>query len=205
MKQPITVIAFLLMASIAFAVNVDRSMPSSVSPSSAFTVSFTINPEGTLSAFDLADFIPSDWNPNDWSVSDYDKSGVTYDSKVIDYQGRSRNGLHWKFNKTFSSPITLSYTITSPASTGNYEFIAVWTYPGGFNSKSAALSVATPPAQPPAQEQPPVEEPEQAPEQAPGPPRERPDYTIGIIAIILILVIIGAGYMFARKPKRLRE
>ena len=75
--KKIILLAFLLMASSVFAVTVDRSMPAQVSPSSAFTISFTINPEGSLNAFDMSDFIPNGWTLNDWSVSCYAKSDVT--------------------------------------------------------------------------------------------------------------------------------
>src|SRR3989338_1036954 len=148
MKKIIFAIALLLMAASVFAATADRSMPSRVDPSSEFTVSFTINPEGALTAFDLADFVPNGWNLNSWSVSGYSRSDVKFDSQVREYQGQTRNGLHWALNKSFSNPVTLSYTITAPASTGSYEFIAVWTYPGGFNSKTSSLTVGAAPSTP---------------------------------------------------------
>lgn len=149
MKKIILIFAaFLLFSTTAFAVAVDRNMPSSASPSSSFTVSFSINPEGALTAFDLADFVPSTWTVADWSVSGYTKSDVAFDSQLISYQGATRNGLHWKFSKPLSSAITLSYTMAAPSSVGTYELIAVWTYPGGFNTKSSSLSVGQTTTQP---------------------------------------------------------
>src|SRR3989338_2089147 len=148
MKKILFALAFLLLATSVFAASVDRSMPQRVDPSSTYTVTFTINPEGTLSAFDIADFVPSSWTLNDWSVSGYSRSDVTYDSQVREYQGQTRNGLHWALNKSFSNPVTLSYTMTAQASTGSYEFIAVWTYPGGFNSKTSSLTVGAAPSTP---------------------------------------------------------
>ena len=91
MKKILFALAFLLLATSVFAANVDRSMPERVEPSTTFTVTFTINPEGTLSAFDLADFVPNGWTLNDWSVSGYARSDMAYDSQVREYQGKTRN------------------------------------------------------------------------------------------------------------------
>jgi len=201
MKKILFALAFLLLATSVFAANVDRSMPQRVDPSSTFTVTFTINPEGTLSAFDIADFVPSSWTLNDWSVSGYSRSDVTYDSQVREYQGQTRNGLHWALNKSFSSPITLSYTMTAPGITGTYEFIAVWTYPGGFNSKTSSLVVGTAaPGPTPAPAPSPSPAPTPAPLPTPGTPGV-PDYTVGLV-ILVIIIIAGAVYMLRRKPKK---
>ncbi|MBI3190126.1 hypothetical protein HYZ41_00320 [archaeon] len=153
-KIMIAVLMFVLMGTAAFAVTVDRSMPSSVDPSSSFTVSFNINPEGTLTGFDLADFVPNGWNLNDWSVTGYLKSDITYDSQSKEYQGATRNVLHWKFNKNMTSAATLTYTMSAPSTTGTYDLIALWLYPGGFNSKTSSLAVGTQQAQPQPQPQP---------------------------------------------------
>ncbi len=212
-KIIITIMAILLMTAPAFAVSVDRSMPASVDPSSTFTVSFTINPEGSLTAFDLADFVPNGWNLNDWSVSGYSKSDVTFDSQVRDYQGKTRNGLHWKFSKAFSSAVTLTYTMTAPAAAGSYEFIAVWTYPGGFNSKPASLNVAPAPTQPsqPAQpSQPEQPQPQPTPPQPPEAPTSpeqpvSPNMTFVYLVILLIIILAGAYWHFSRPRSRLRK
>ncbi|MEK6888246.1 MAG: hypothetical protein AABX14_04860 [Candidatus Aenigmatarchaeota archaeon] len=205
--KKIILLAFLLMASSVFAVSVDRSMPAQVDPSSTFTVSFTINPEGSLNAFDMSDFVPNGWTLNswsgldDWSVSGYAKSDVTYDNKIMDYQGATRNGLHWKFNKTFSSPITLSYTTTAPATTGTYELIAIWVYSGGFNSKTASLNVGTvtpTPTTPTPTTPTPTTPTPTTPTPTPTPTPTGSDYTIVIVVILIILV---AGYFFMKKPK----
>lgn len=141
MKKIILILAFLVMSSYAFAVTVDRSMPQRADPSSTFTVSFTVNPEGALSAFDMADFVPDSWKVKDWSVSGYSKSDVSFESQVREYQSKQRNGLHWKFSKNLTGAVTLAYTMDAPAAAGTYEFIAVWTYPGGFGSRPAVLAV----------------------------------------------------------------
>lgn len=207
--KKIILLAFLLMASSVFAVTVDRNMPAQVNPSSSFTVAFTINPEGSLNTFDMSDFVPNGWNLNDWSVSGYAKSDVTYDSRVMDYQGATRNALHWKFSKVFSSPVTLSYTMTAPATTGTYELIAVWVYSGGFNSKTTNLNVATvtptPTPTPTPQPQPtpqPTPTPTPTPTPSPTPtPTTSPVNTNYTIVIVVILIVIVAGYFFLKKPK----
>ena len=200
MKKIFVLFAFLLMASSVFAVTVDRSMPTQVNPSSAFTISFTINPEGSLNAFDMSDFIPNGWTLNDWSVSGYTKSDVTYDNKIMDYQGATRNGLHWKLSKTFSSPVTLSYTMTSPATTGTYELIAIWVYSGGFNSKTANLNVGTvAPIPTPSPTPTPTPTPTPIPTPSPTPTPTGSDYTVVIVVVILIILVLG--YFFMKKPK----
>ncbi|MBI4170160.1 MAG: hypothetical protein HY514_00560 [Candidatus Aenigmarchaeota archaeon] len=208
-KLIIIISVFLLLSTPAFAVSVDRNMPSVVDPSSAFTVSFTINPEGSLTAFDLADFVPNGWNLNDWSVSGYSRSDVTFDSQVRDYQGKTRNGLHWKFSKAFSSPITLAYTMTAPAATGGYEFIAVWTYPGGFNSRAASLLVATVVTE---QIVPPQPSPSPTPPQEPQPIQqplfpEQPstNMTFAYLVVLLIIILAGAYWHYSRPRSRPRK
>lgn len=199
------ILAILLLSSLAFAVSVDRSMPSRVDPSSGFTVSFTVNPEGSLSSFDLVDFVPSGWNLNSWDISGYSKSDVTFDSKVLDYQGKTRNGLHWKFSKNLTSAATLSYTMTAPATTGSYEFIAVWTYPGGFNSKTTSLTVGqeAPPAPPqPAPVEQPAEQPTSQPEQ-PTPPQPAPAAPTNTwLYAAIFLIIVAAIYWFSKMSKK---
>jgi len=195
--KKIILLMFLLLATSVFAASVDRSMPERVEPSTTFTVTFTINPEGTLSAFDIADFVPNGWTLNEWSVSGYARSDVAYDSQVREYQGKMRNGLHWALNKSFSAPVTLSYTMNAPASQAVYEFIAVWTYPGGFNSKTSNLRVET--ALPPPSPSP---SPSPTPSPSPAPsPTQQPaaDYTAGLV-ILVIVIIAGGAYMILR-PK----
>src|SRR3989338_2340819 len=116
----------VVLSTAVFALTVDRSMPSSVAPSSSYTVSFTVNPEGSLTGFDLADFIPNGWTISSWDVSGYAKSDISYETQVKEYQSKTRNALHWKFNKVLSSNIVLTYTATAPAATGSYEFISLW-------------------------------------------------------------------------------
>lgn len=191
-------LVFSVLASTAFAVSVDRSMPDRVDPSSVFTVKFTINPEGTLSAFDLVDFVPQGWAPNDWSVSGYDKANISYETQDREYQGKTRTGLHWKFNAPLSSPVTLSYTMTAPAAAATYEFIGVWTYPGGFSSKPANLLVGAAPS--PAPSPSPSPTPSPAPSPAPSPSPVQEDNTRWIIVALAIVVVVGAVY-YMKKPK----
>ena len=200
MKKILIGFVFLMLAAAVFAANVDRSVPERVDPSTAFTVTFTINPEGSLTAFDLADFVPSGWILNDWSVSGYSKSDVAYDSQTRDYQGKTRNGLHWSFTKPFGSPITLSYAMNAPALTGTYEFIAVWTYPGGFNSKTGNLVVGTAPTPPPTPSPPPAPTPISQPPSTPQPTPTGSNYNTIAVIVVLLIVVVG-GYMYFRKPK----
>lgn len=204
--KKILFLALLVMSTAVFAASVDRSMPERVEPSTTFTATFTINPEGTLSAFDLADFVPNGWNLNDWSVSGYSKSDVVYDSQVREYQGKTRNGLHWAFKKPLNAPVTLSYTMTAPAAQGTYEFIAVWTYPSGFNSKTSSLRVETAlPSQPSTPTQPTTPTSPTTPTApttptTPGQP-SAPNYTVGLV-ILVIIIIAGAAYMLRNKKKK---
>ena len=134
---------FFVPIALGEAVSVSRNMPDRVDPNGALTVSFSISPSETLKGFDLADLIPLNWAISDWSVTGFNKADITFDSKTQSYLGSSYAANHWKFNKNLTSPATVTYTISVPVSSGSYDFVGIWTYPGGFNSDKKTLSVAT--------------------------------------------------------------
>lgn len=127
-------------------VTVSRSMPSRVDPQGTLAVTFSINPTKTLTNFDLAELIPPTWSIKEWSVSGYDKNDVTFDSQESQtFLGSTYKGYHWKFNKALSSSASLTYTLNVPVSSGDYKFVGITTYPGGFNKDESTLTVATAP------------------------------------------------------------
>lgn len=149
MKKIITVtlLAFSLMlgSALAATVSVSRTMPNRVDPKGTLTVSFSTSPSESISGFDLVEYIPQVWSIKDWSISGYEKADVTFESPVKDYGGKTYKANHWKFGKEFSRTVTLTYTIDVPVSSGDFEFIGLWTYPGGFSSDSKSFSVAAAP------------------------------------------------------------
>lgn len=142
----ILVSQFIISSVIAADVSVSRSMPSRVDPQGVLTVSFSITPSGTVSGFDLAELIPQTWEIADWSVSGFNKNDIDMDVKDSqEFMGATYKGYHWKFNEDLTSSLTLTYTINVPVSSGNYNFVGIWTYPGGFDKNEKTLSVAVAP------------------------------------------------------------
>ena len=125
-------------------VSVSRSMPSRVDPQATLTVSFTISPTETVSSFDLAELIPETWAINDWYVSGFDKNNIDLDTQESQaFMGSTYKGYHWKFNADFSSTVTLTYNLNVPVYSGNYGFVGIWTYSGGFSKDERTLTVGT--------------------------------------------------------------
>jgi hypothetical protein len=194
-------ISLALFANVALAadVAVSRSMPDRVDPLGTLTVSFSITPAKTLTAFDLAELIPQTWSVKDWSVSGFDKSKITMDTQSTQsFMGGTYKGYHWTFNANLSSAATLTYTLDVPVSSGSYTFVGIWTYAGGFDKDEKTLTVATAPATttlPPA-----VTTTAPAPAVTtttlPGGGLQLGDYTIIIVVIVLIAAIVLVFWKF---------
>jgi len=138
-KLFVFLIFFLLAIASAATVEVTRTF-SETEPGGTMTVTFSFEPSGSITGFDLADLIPVSFAATDWSATGYAKVDISFDSSTRDYSGETFRALHWKFNKPFSSKVTLTYTISSvPA--GDHKFLAIWTYPGGFNQEEETAVV----------------------------------------------------------------
>jgi len=191
-------------------VSVVRNMENKVEPNSVLTVSFSITPKETISGFDLVDFVPEGWPIRDWSVSGYDRSDVIFESVVKEYQGKTRNANHWKFNKEISkeTTLTLTYNLDVPVSSGSYEFKGVWTYPGGFNSDSRTLSVeVSQTTTQPTTTQPTTTQPTTT--QPTTKKRPLPKWPLILVIVVLILVFIiwkfGLPKTRSSEPEKLWE
>ncbi len=141
----IAMVLIFVPIALAESVSVSRNMPDRVDPNGVLTVSFPISPSETLKGFDIADLIPLNWVISDWSVAGYNKADIAFETKTQNYMGKAYTAYHWKFNKNLTSSVTLTYTISVPVSSGSYDFVGIWTYPGGFNSDKKTLSVAVAP------------------------------------------------------------
>jgi hypothetical protein len=136
---------FIIGAVYAADVSVSKSFPSRVDPNGVLTATFTITPSAATAGFDLAELIPAGWAIASWDVSNYQKSSITTDTKTQNYGGKDYAAYHWKFSDNMTSTITFTYTINVPVSSGSYDFVSIWTYPGGFSSDKKTLSVAAAP------------------------------------------------------------
>lgn len=188
-------ISLALFANVALAadVAVSRSMPGRVDPLGTLTVSFSITPAKTLTAFDLAELIPQTWSIRDWSVSGFDKSKITMDTQSAQsFMDGTYKGYHWTFSGGISSAATLSYTLDVPVSSGSYAFVGIWTYPGGFDKDEKTLTVAVAP---------PTTVPTTVPTTTvtttlPGEGLKMVDYTIIIVVIVLIAATVLVFWKF---------
>lgn len=226
-------IAMMFMVSAVYAaeVSVSKSFPSRVDPNGVLTVTFTISPGELISGFDLAELIPEGWTVSNWDVSGYQKSHVTQETRTQSYGGNTYAAYHWKFGNEFSSPVTFTYTLNVPVSSGDYGFVSIWTYPGGFSSDSKTLSVAeaptvvcgdgtcngdetyqTCPSDCPAPAPTVVcgddtcegdETYETCPADCPAPaqPTETSGVIVGIVIIIIIVLVIWLYYHYKKTPK----
>jgi len=146
----VAMIAMIFMIGAAYAATVDvsKSFPSRVDPNGVLTVTFTISPGEAITGFDLAELIPEGWTITSWDVSGYEKAHVTQDTQAQSYGGTDYTAYHWAFGNEFSSAVTFTYTLDVPVASGDYGFVSIWTYPGGFSSDSKTLSVAEAPPAP---------------------------------------------------------
>ncbi len=127
---------------------VERSGQVANLPGSSFPVAFTISAgDSPLSAFDLAEFVPSGWTITNWSISGYPKDHISIDTRSRSYQGKVYNAYHWKFSSEFANSIVLSYQLSIPSGAQNgseHSVVTLWIYPGGFNSKTTAIRIGPP-------------------------------------------------------------
>ena len=137
-----TALIFVSQLALAADVSVSRIMPDRVDPLGTLTVSFSISPTETLTGFDFSDLIPQDWEIKNWSVSGFDENDIIMDVKESqEFMGETYKGYHWKFNTSVSSDVTLTYNLDVPVSSGSYDFLAIWVYPGGFDKSEQTLTV----------------------------------------------------------------
>ena len=191
-------IFFTLLTSLALAdgVTVTRNMPGRVDPNGALTVTFSINPSSTQNNFDLAELIPQSWSIKEWSVSGYDKSDITFETQESQtFLGNTYKGYHWKFNKGLSSAVSLSYNLNVPVSSGDYKFVGITTYPGGFNKDEATLTIAS---APPTTSPPATQSPSTSTTQ-PQPQTQQRNMMLIIVVVALIALIAFVVYHQSRK------
>jgi hypothetical protein len=140
-KVSVAVLLLLLAIPMAFAaVNVERTSATSTEENVPLSVAISIKPNMATAGFDLYEFAPGGWDIISWDVEGYSKTNVFYETKDLVYDGQERTSGHWKLLKTFSDKVTVTYQVM-PDGSGNYDFLTVWTYPGGFDRQTTQLSV----------------------------------------------------------------
>lgn len=193
MKQLAFLICIFLVLSAGFAVSVQvtRSF-GQATVNSSLTVTLFITPATELSNFNLVDFLPPDWSISSWNVTGIDKAAISTDEQQRPYQGKNRHAYSWEFKKPFSTPITLTYTTTPPA-TGSFEFIALWLYPSGFDQATATLNVVSSAIEP-------LPETKSLPSsEETGSPVSPPPPSISPILPFAALVLIAVAWLALRK------
>ncbi|MFH1182201.1 MAG: hypothetical protein V1702_04540 [Candidatus Woesearchaeota archaeon] len=130
-------VIFLLIAGIAMAADMSRSMPDKASPGDTITVTFSISAMEVGKQVAISEVIPSGWKISDWTVagSQEAKDAVTFAEKTGgEYQ--------WSFTASTASP-SLSYTLKVPQTAlGSYNFDAVYILPpANMNNLKKSLAV----------------------------------------------------------------
>lgn len=130
-------VIFLLIAGIAMAADMSRSMPDKVSPGDTITVAFSVSGMEVGKQVALSEVVPSGWKITDWAVSGSQeaKSAVTFAEKTSgEYQ--------WSFTASSASP-SLSYTLKVPSTAlGSYNFDGVYILPpANMNNLKKSLTV----------------------------------------------------------------
>lgn len=120
----------------------NKKMPSAVEVSNTFNISMDFKSTENINAFDIVEFIPLGWEISSWKVYNYNNNSVVLESESsYKYQGKERTAYHWSFKNGLSnSQVVLVYTIMAKDA-GSKEFITVWTYPNGFETSTATMSV----------------------------------------------------------------
>lgn len=141
-KKALALIMLIFLISTAFAqVSVEKVSSMTAVINDTITVTIKISVDSPQSAVDIVEFVPLSWKITNWDVSGYNKSNVAYDyvDKII-FAGKERSAAHWRF-KDVSNQITITYTTNAATADLHSEFLTVWTYPGGFKTKSSFVTV----------------------------------------------------------------
>ena len=104
-----------------------------------FSVIININPD-SADKFDIAEFVPKNWQISSWKINP--SVDVNFDSYLQDFKGESYNMNHWKLNSV-ADKMTLKYEIYA-RNVGEYNFVTLWVYPGGFNLLTNKIIVVEP-------------------------------------------------------------
>ncbi len=197
-KMAVLLVSVILMSQFAvtgvFAddISVSKSMPSRVDPEGTLTTTYTITPTGTVTGFDMAELMPVDWEISSWDISGYSKDDIeTSIQDSQEFMGSTYDGYHWEFTDDLTSAVTLTYTINVPVSSGNYDFVSIYTYPGGFEKDENTLSVAEEVVEPTT----PAEEVE---EELTGVGFVQMIKDNWMIVLLIILVVVGIVYYYLK-------
>lgn len=192
--------ALLLVASVALAadVAVTKDMPNTIGPNEVLTVTFTIKP-GTeaITNFDLAELLPQGWTVSEWSVTGIAKDDVTFDAQDQTWREATYSGNHWEFDE-ISSDVTVTYKTTT-GSEAEYNIIAIWTWPGGYDKAERELTVGTPTGDETPTPPPSTTPTDTTPTETTTPTEQPMDWTWIIVGIVIVVIIIGAVYYFNAK------
>lgn len=202
-------IVFILMASMALAGSVSRSMPGRIQPGQTLTVTLSVSGATAGKLFTLEDVIPAGLKIKEWKVT-----GAQEAKEAISIREKD-NRFGWSFTPT-SDSASVEYKIDLPNSEAAYTFgKIVWFDPSGQGAESASpiLTVAAikcgdgicegsensdncvqdcpKPAAPSAT----------APAAAPSAPSGMSTTTIAWIVVAIIIVVAAIGYFMTQRRK----
>ena len=204
----IFLVIFALMATVAIAGSVSRTMPSRIQPGGELTVTLSISGATAGSLFTLEDVIPAELTIKEWTVT-----GAQESKEAINVREKD-NRFGWSFTPT-STSASVEYKIDLPNTEATYTFgTLIWFDPSGQGTEGSqpTLTVATircgdgicegsensdncvedcpkpaPPTPPPAEE---------AVEKEPA-----SRTAIAWIVVLIIVVAAGIGYYMWRKKQ----
>lgn len=218
MKKLLTFfVIFVLMATVALAGSVSRSMPSRIQPGQTLTVTLSISGATAGKLFTLEDIIPVELTIKEWKVT-----GAQEAKEAINIRQKD-NRFGWSFTPT-STSASVEYTISLPNKETSYTFgKMVWFDPSGQGSESSSptLTVASikcgdgicegnensdscvqdcpkPATPPPAPKPAPTPTPEA---QTPTTQSQGGNTAVAWIVVLLIVVIAAVGYFMWQKKK----
>lgn len=129
-------VMFLFILSFAYAVDVVRTMPTTVAPGSEIEVKLTISGVNLEQSIGVEDTFPNTIPINSWDV--IGATSVNYTKKASAKEGFDRH--IWTF-VTAMDPVSVIYKINVPSTEGNYDFYVRWVTPDGFDQKISTLQV----------------------------------------------------------------
>jgi hypothetical protein len=137
MKIIIYLATLLMVAGLASAATMSRSMPDRVAPGETLTVSFAVSGMEIGKEVALSEVIPAGWSVKDWSVS-----GAKEAKADITYKKKSGNEHQWSFTASTTNPAITYTTVVPSAASGSYEFDAVYMLPpANMNNLKKTLTV----------------------------------------------------------------
>jgi hypothetical protein len=137
MKLIAYAVVFLLIASLAMAADMSRSMPDKVSPGDTITVTFPVSGMEVGKQVALSEVVPAGWKISDWTVS-----GSKEAKAAVTFAEKTGGEYQWSFTASSESP-SVSYTLKVPSTAlGSYNFDAVYILPpANMNNLKKALTV----------------------------------------------------------------